>query len=285
MNEQKIKPEKITKPIQLLAAWLIGLIVIVSALITGATLVTTPDWLPVFFSISAVGIIPLFLLLIFLLQTKYRPQMQEDQYYSQYLNRNTMEIESRMDEKLIHSITKNLKEKLIESAEIQEKQILELNKMVSTLLPKSDRIKSKKIPRTLEFSDESSTYIYLNKKLENSDNIEKLLYDLKIKTIGFFGDSPKSKTPQKFLLSFGVKVNLEILKKLTKKLINFGLTDINVFGGQNYDNTNLYIGSYAFGEIRGKIYETLKLSDEIINQIQSCKTTSEAYLLVKRNAE
>ena len=89
MNEQKIKPEKITKPIQLLAVWLIGLIAIETSLLTAAGTITQPEWLPVFFGISAVSIIPLFLLLIFLLQTKYRPQIQEDEFYSKYLDKNT----------------------------------------------------------------------------------------------------------------------------------------------------------------------------------------------------
>ena len=286
MNEYKIKPEKITKPIQLLAAWLIGLIVLVSALITGASLVTTPDWLPVFFSFSAVGIIPLFLLLIFLLQTKYRPQMQEDKYYSQYLNTNTGEIERRMDENFTHSITNIFDEKLIRLAEIQEKQMLELNEKVSALLPKSDSIKSKKIPKTLDIFDGLSINIQLNKKLENFNNIYNFLHhDLNIKNIRIFGNLSKQKIPQIFLLSFGSDVNLEILKKLIKKLINFGLTHINIFSGQYYDDSLIYIGSYAFGEKRGKIYETLMLSDEIIDQIQSCKTTSEVYSLVERNMQ
>lgn len=36
MAEPEIKPEKITKPIQLLATWLAGLVLLVSILIIGA---------------------------------------------------------------------------------------------------------------------------------------------------------------------------------------------------------------------------------------------------------
>jgi hypothetical protein len=49
MENHNIKPEKITKPIQLLAVWLIGLILMVSALLTAAGTINKPLWLPVFF--------------------------------------------------------------------------------------------------------------------------------------------------------------------------------------------------------------------------------------------
>ena len=93
MQKNNINPEKITKPLQLLASWLIGLILIVSTLLTAAGTIISPSWLPAFFGISAVAIIPIFLLLIFLLQTKYRPEMQEDSDYAKYLDNNTMTFE------------------------------------------------------------------------------------------------------------------------------------------------------------------------------------------------
>ncbi|OZI08062.1 hypothetical protein BWI93_11255, partial [Siphonobacter sp. BAB-5385] len=114
MTEHKIQPEKITKPIQLLAVWLVGLILLVSALITAAATVKEPYWLPAFYSISAVAIIPLFLGLIFLLQTKFRPQMQEDEYYSKYLNENTNKIETTYTNSSVRIIENKFDEKLIE---------------------------------------------------------------------------------------------------------------------------------------------------------------------------
>src|SRR5262249_44671546 len=75
----------ITKPIQLLAVWMAGLVLLVGSFLTGARLLTKPEWLPAFLAISGVALVPLFLGLLFLLQTKFRPQLQEDAYYSAWL--------------------------------------------------------------------------------------------------------------------------------------------------------------------------------------------------------
>ena len=82
---QEIKPEKVTKPFQLLATWLAGLIILVSALLVASAQTYEVKWINCFYAISAISIIPIFLILIFLLQTKFRPQMQEDKYYSEWL--------------------------------------------------------------------------------------------------------------------------------------------------------------------------------------------------------
>jgi len=87
MNSNNIKPEKVTKPIQLLAAWLTGMILINTTFLTAASQITTPSWTSGLLIIAAVLNVPLFLFSIFLLQTRFRPEMQEDTFYSQYLER------------------------------------------------------------------------------------------------------------------------------------------------------------------------------------------------------
>jgi hypothetical protein len=85
MSEQKINADKITKPIQLLAAWLIGLIVVNGSFLATATQISIPVWAPNLLIIASVINVPLFLISIFLLQTKFRPEMQADEFYSKYL--------------------------------------------------------------------------------------------------------------------------------------------------------------------------------------------------------
>ena len=85
MTEQQIIPEKVTKPIQLLAAWLVGLIAVDTAFLLGAQQISKPEWASSLLVIAAVVNVPLFIGALFLLQTRFRPQMQEDAYYSQYL--------------------------------------------------------------------------------------------------------------------------------------------------------------------------------------------------------
>lgn len=85
MSDAQIRPEKVTKPIQLLAAWLVGLIVVNASFLVGAQQIINPSWAAGLLVISAVANVPIFIIALFLLQTKFRPQMQEDAYYAQYL--------------------------------------------------------------------------------------------------------------------------------------------------------------------------------------------------------
>lgn len=84
MAERGIEAEKITKPIQLVAAWFAALILLVGAFLGAAKTVGNPSWLPILLGLAAVLQVPFFALLVFRLQTKYRPELQEDPYYAKY---------------------------------------------------------------------------------------------------------------------------------------------------------------------------------------------------------
>lgn len=85
MANNEIIPDKITTPIQLLASWLVALIVLDGAFLTAAGVVKEPAWLPGSLVIAAISYVPLFLGLIYILQTRFRPEMQSDELYSTYL--------------------------------------------------------------------------------------------------------------------------------------------------------------------------------------------------------
>ncbi len=72
---------------QLLAAWLTGLIIVDGLFLMAAAKVESPNWAPGVLVIAAIVNVPLFLVCLFLLQTKFRAEMQEDVYYSKYLER------------------------------------------------------------------------------------------------------------------------------------------------------------------------------------------------------
>lgn len=91
MSEQSIKPEKITKPIQLLGAWLAGLLSVDSCFLVAAANLQQGSFESIALTIAAIANVPLFLLAVFLLQTKFRPELQEDSYYSTYLSQRTSE--------------------------------------------------------------------------------------------------------------------------------------------------------------------------------------------------
>ena len=85
MEDQKFDPAKITRPIQLMAVWFLALLLLNSELLAAAKLIDDPSWLPPFLVISSVVLIPLFLSGIFLMQTVFRKELQDDPYYSKWL--------------------------------------------------------------------------------------------------------------------------------------------------------------------------------------------------------
>jgi len=86
---QEIKPERITKPIQLLGAWLTGLLAVDSCFLVAAANVPVDSWQALALTTAAILNVPIFLSAVFLLQTKFRPELQEDSYYSSYINQKT----------------------------------------------------------------------------------------------------------------------------------------------------------------------------------------------------
>lgn len=105
MSRQEIQPQKVTRPFQLLAAWLVTLIALDGAFLTGARMVTEPPWISAMLSIAAVVNVPLFLLSMFLLQTRFRPEMQDDKYYANYLKERleTSQVAVKLTERMTAS--------------------------------------------------------------------------------------------------------------------------------------------------------------------------------------
>ena len=87
MAQPNIVPHKVTKPIALLAVWFAALVIIVGIFLYAARMIDEPLWLKQILVISAILFVPLFVSMVYWLQTKYRPEMQEDPYYSEYLKR------------------------------------------------------------------------------------------------------------------------------------------------------------------------------------------------------
>ena len=89
MNQTAVKPERITKPIQLLGAWLAGLLAVDSSFLIAAANLRPGSWESQALIVAAIVNVPLFLVAVFILQTRFRPELQEDSYYSTYLSRRT----------------------------------------------------------------------------------------------------------------------------------------------------------------------------------------------------
>lgn len=132
METQKIHPDKITKPIQLLAAWLVGLILVNGSFLTAASQLTAPCWLPPLLVIASMLNVPLFLASLFLLQTKFRPEMQEDTFYSKYLEKRYQSIDID-DSQLVHKEDLEKTARLIVE-EVNKNKGADETKIVETIL-------------------------------------------------------------------------------------------------------------------------------------------------------
>lgn len=248
MSESKIKADKITKPIQLLAVWLIGLIAIETSLLTASGIVTIPDWLPAFYGISAVCIIPLFLILIFLLQTKYRPQIQGDEYYAKYLDKNTMmfvdvPLKSEKPSELIRSdLKKGLEDAQNDIQLLKEKIKKGYSKDDVDSILKASNSKINELQRIVIFSNVN---LYINNTLPTYTKIVD-----SIKTIGFktFEEFGGKKVPPNFLVSFSDKVSSQLIKDILVELIPLGASKINLIDEEEEERSGIaiFIGSYLF---------------------------------------
>lgn len=77
-----IDAHKITQPFQLLAAWIVGMIVLVGEFLH-TTLNTQSIWIEIPAFVISVMLSLIFIKTIFTLQTKYRPEMQDSEHYQE----------------------------------------------------------------------------------------------------------------------------------------------------------------------------------------------------------
>jgi len=127
MNNHKITPEKVTRPMQLLAAWLTGLVIVDGSFLLTAVQIQQRAWIAGVLVIAAILNVPLFLLCIYRLQTKFRPEMQEDSYYSRYLDKKysvgVSSVESIDVEKRAEDMARNIVAEIGPTTAVSESRI------------------------------------------------------------------------------------------------------------------------------------------------------------------
>lgn len=228
MTEQgKIEPHRITKPIQLLAAWLLGLILVNGAFLMAAGNIQKPEWVSGALVIAAIVNVPLFLISIFLLQTKFRPEMQEDSFYSQYLESKTGNTERQVT---------------AESVEIIREDIASLERRFS------EKLEGGLSEKEVEKLKWSSVTVMLNKSLKNFSAIAKALSTFGIpihETFGF-GDVWE---PKPLKVAIGSGFDKEQLRTLLEALIQVGGGVISYAHhddeGPGQYNEKVLIGAYG----------------------------------------
>lgn len=225
MEKNKISPEKITKPIQLLGAWLVGLLAVDSAFLTAATSMDLSSWQSGALTVAAIVNVPLFIGALFLLQTKFRPELQEDSYYSTYLNNRTNEVMKVPKTELLH-----------------DQLLLRINKI-------ENKLKSQK---SSESSSKLSLLSYgVNVNLdENIDGkVESKLHELGIKTIRVFGD--ESDKPDELVVAVADHLPSEVVNQVLIMAKELGFESYSYIEPFEEIEEDVLFGAY--GDPVGKI--------------------------------
>jgi len=187
---QEIEPPKVTKPIQLLAAWLVGLI-IVNGSFLGAAVSLASSWERTALIIAAIVNVPLFLYAMFVLQTKFRPELQEDVFYSQYLDKKTNKV-----------VMVSREDKLeVELSSIRN-QIAALGALASSGGTSGEKHTARKSLGHL-------WKVAINDYLDNFEEIRSLLKKENIRVSGFFGSAYTKERPTHKVLALSRRMDLE----------------------------------------------------------------------------
>jgi len=271
MSEQRINPYQVTKPIQLLAAWLVGLILIDASFLGAAKIITVPAWAPGLLVIAAILNVPAFLTLIFFLQTKFRAELQEDTYYSKHLEKVTGQAKERtpkMDQFIEH--IKKIEMQSNNQFQKIEKNLEELTASLCQIsLPSVDiaqvleKVEEAKLLLS-ELEQETSFKIAINDLLPHYKDILKQLILDNFTINQTFGSTSKDKVPPKTLTITCTKaIRKEVLVRIYSILKSFGFNRIDINDEpMPFDEADIYIGSYIDN------YESSK-SVEIDTEIES----------------
>jgi hypothetical protein len=287
--DQRIRPEKITKPFQLLAAWLVGLILVNASLLSAACLIKEPAWVAPMLTIAAIADVPLFLVAIFLLQTKFRPQMQEDPYYSKFLeNQNTKSPQSNAVEEIAQvrvQISESQKQTLEIIKGVQNQMEGLKNEIVVISKKTGHDVESKKwvshfeaffeeslknIRAAEKKTDWSGLEVKLNDLLPEFQNIRQALVSNGIAITELFGSTSMPPiAPSIFVLSVGLGVPINELRQIVNLLRPFRIAAMTL----NLDAADLhsiYIGSYLYGKIK-----VTPLDEQVIAAISNANRTED----------
>lgn len=260
--DERIEPHKVTKPIQLLAAWLLGLIVVDGSFLSAAAMLKQPSWAPNLLVIAAVCNVPLFLVSLFLLQTRFRPEMQEDSYYSKYLEvaRTTGKPESlATDLQVLRSTVSESNTRTVEVVERLQTQVIEIARQVSGIAAHRPPV-MEAITNALEAGREDiqerkreiqwqAYWVGVNDLLPNYKNIVARLNEARIPIADTFGSSSNvPRPPAHYVVAFGPGVEIEALRQLLRVLAGTGIEFLDYASRDEIHQGRLYVGGYAYDQ-------------------------------------
>lgn len=229
MPDHQIQPHKVTKPIQLVAAWLTGLVLIDGMFLTAAASMDNQGWPHGLLVVCAVINVPIFLGAIFLLQTKFRAELQEDSFYSEYLSKRTSQI---------IKIDKNSEQDAkIESLELK---LLTLEQSANAITTISRVEPGAPAPW-------GPWLVAVNGLHPQTDSILAALEDSGIVVEEVFGQNEGVTAPSRWVISINYQIPTELQVKLLRCLIPFNFAGFHRWeprrDAEEYED--VYIGGYG----------------------------------------
>jgi len=247
MNQEstKIEPHKVTKPIQLLAAWLVGLIAVNTGFLFAAVKLGSAHWASSALVIAAIINVPLFLAAIFLLQTKFRPELQEDSYYSKYLDKKsnkffTTKVDADKDTELV-------------------KRVDQIQNSISSIL--DNQIAQGVTP----VNKWRGWQVSLNDLHGNIDTIRRALSDAGIPIQDYFGSSSiEPKPPEQFTIAFRENMDAPSCMHLLRQVAELGFSGYYYFNEpREIDPEDVYLGAY------GQPSKIIPINDELLEMLKN----------------
>lgn len=280
MSNHKIDPNKVTKPIQLLAAWLVGLVVVDGSFLTAARLITNPDWISAALVIAAILNVPIFVTAIFLLQTRFRPEMQEDTYYSQYLREQRSIDAPENLSKAVSSLRTDVFEANTNTLEIikgVQSQVKELTAEVSvvathagigeSVIPRIDRLEEAftRSGETIDMAKRGAEWekytVGINDLLPDYKVIIRTLAEKQILVSRTFGAFNDREIPAIRDISFSDDVDIRNIQEIIQLLQRFEFDAISILNSETLAG-RITIGSYAY-----EISSPAKIDQALLTEI------------------
>lgn len=234
-NSQKVDPQKVTKPIQLLAAWLVGLIVVNGSFLSSAVALGSETWESSILVIAAVFNVPMFLGAIFLLQTRFRPELQEDVFYSQYLDKKSNQIVTiKKDESLDASALKD-----------------EIKNLENLL----------KVSNQTQAINWGRWAVALNKLMPDYSEIRNSLRVGGIRLESIFGTGEDSELPELKVVALNRHMDAHSVIKILGLLVDYKIDGYAYFVPVPVvDTEDVYIGAYGYSNSSTEVYP---INDEL----------------------
>lgn len=275
-QEQEIDPTNVTKPIQLLATWLSALVLINGAFLTCAVTITSPWWASGALIIAAIMNVPIFVVLLFLLQTRYRVEQLDDEHYSKQLETNKQKLTVEDVSIEVATLRQDVFESVRNTLTLMEDIRSSLHTVVSSeynsqTISKSTSEVEHRLEETkvqIEVAQSKTEWekyrIALNTFLPRSNDIRATLKQEGVSEIEEFGKKPVDIG----ILACGSNVPISIIRSIYRAIKGYGIEYIKFTSDDAQHDGRVYIGSLNLGAD-----SIAKIDDELDQAILAHHTT------------